>query len=229
MVQQLLDDLRGYFEAKSPLTKQEQELLNRLNEGYFPITSIHRNDLAAKGFDVRDITDGDMKRLAGRMASDYCNQLFWSSLEILAEDGMQFPRLPACPQCSSPNVEVNAERGTYHCAQCDRTWYEDLYVLVEFPDDATYFEENDIGYPSFGSEDNGARYVPEYDYIQQFKQDPPANAYFKPMQWPESQPHLFPDEPNESTDALCEAINDEKGRADFGEQAVWVPRCNHKS
>ena len=59
MVQQLLDDLRGYFEAKSPLTKQEQELMNRLNEGYFPITSIHRNDLAAKGFDVRGITDSD--------------------------------------------------------------------------------------------------------------------------------------------------------------------------
>ena len=35
-----------------------------------------------------------------------------------------------------------------------------LYVLVEFPDDASYFEENDIGYSSFESEDNGARYVP---------------------------------------------------------------------
>lgn len=27
------------------------------------------------------------------------------------------------------------------------------------------------------------------------------------------------------TDTLCEPINDEKGRADFGEQAVWVPLC----
>lgn len=229
MLQQLLDDLRGYFEAKSPLTEREQELLNRLNEGYFPITSIHRDDLATKGFDIRRISDSDMKQLADKMASDYCNQLFWSSLKILAEDGMHFPRLPACPQCSSPNVEVNAERGTYHCAQCDRTWHEDLYVLVEYPDDATYFEENDIGYPSFESEDNGARYVPEYDYIQQFKQDPPDNAYFKPMRWPESQPYLFPAEPNESTDALCEPINDEKGRADFGELAVWIPLCNLKN
>ena len=229
MVQQLLDDLRGYFEAKSPLTKQEQELLNRLHEGYFPITSIHRDDLVAKGFDVRGITDCDIKRLARMMASDYCEQLFWSSLEILAEDVMQFPRLPECPQCESLHVEFDIEKTACHCIQCGQIWHEDLYVLTEFPDDTTRFEENDIGYPSFESEDNGARYVPEYDYIQQFKQDPPANAYFKPVQWPESQPHLFPDEPNETTYALCEPINDEKGRADFGEQAVWVPRCNLKS
>ena len=57
------------------------------------------------------------------------------------------------------------------CEICDQTWHEHLYVLVEFPDDATYFEENDIGYPSFESEDNGARYVSEYDYIQRFEQD----------------------------------------------------------
>lgn len=106
---------------------------------------------------------------------------------------------------------------------------DDLFVLVEFPNDTTYFEENDIGYPSFESEDNGARYMTEYDYIQHFGQDPPANAYFKPMQWPESQPYLFPDEPNESIEALCEPINDEKGRADFGEQAVWVPQYNLKT
>lgn len=56
-------------------------------------------------------------------------------------------------------------------------------------------DENDIGYPSFESKDNDARYVPEYDYILQFEKDPPANAYFKPVQWPESQPYLFPSEP----------------------------------
>lgn len=30
-------------------------------------------------------------------------------------------------------------------------------------------DENDIGYPSFESKDNDARYVPEYDYILQFE------------------------------------------------------------
>lgn len=110
--------------------------------------------------------------------------------------------------------------------------HDDRYVLVEFPADATYFEENGIGYPSFESRDNGARYVPEYEYIAHFKKNPPTNAYFKPVQWPESQPYLFPDEPDDATgavDTLNEPIDDEKGRADFGEQAVWVPFCNLES
>jgi hypothetical protein len=99
---------------------------------------------------------------------------------------------------------------------------DNLYVLVEFPEDNSFFEENDIGYPSFNSEDNGARYVPEYDYIRHFQKDPAPNSCFRPLRWPESQPYLFPDEPNES-------ISDEKGLADFGEQAVWVPLCNLKN
>ena len=63
--------------------------------------------------------------------------------------------------------------------------HDDLYVLVEFPDDTSYFEENDIGYPSFNSEDNGARYVPQRDYIEHFKKDPAPNSCFRPLCWPE--------------------------------------------
>lgn len=100
-----------------------------------------------------------------------------------------------------------------------------LYVLVEFPEDSSYFEENNIGYPSFKSEDNGARYVSLHDYTAHFKKSPAPNRYFKPLCWPESQPYLFPDTPNDSIMALCEAIDDEKGIADFDEQAVWVPLC----
>ena len=228
MLQQLLDDLRGYFEAKSSLTTQEQELWDRLKKADYPILGLQDDDLAQKGFDFRRITDEQMRQLAQQMTADYCKEDYWERLENTADD-LQLPRYPRCPACGHNGVVFDETREMMLCEICDQTWHEHLYVLVEFPDDATYFEENDIGYPSFESEDNGARYVSEYDYIQRFEQDPPANAYFKPMQWPESQPHLFPDEPNESTDALCEAINDEKGRADFGEQAVWVPLCNLKN
>ena len=103
--------------------------------------------------------------------------------------------------------------------------HDNLYVLVEFPEDASYFEENDIGYPSFNSEDNGARYVPQRDYIRHFKKDPIPSSCFRPLRWPESQTYLFSDEPNDAVDALNESINDEKGIADFGYQAVWVPLC----
>lgn len=228
MLQQLLDDLRGYFEAKSSLTTQEQELWNRLKKADYPILGLQDDDLAQKGFDFRRITDEQMRQLAQQMTADYCKEDYWERLENTADE-LQLPRYPRCPACGHNGVVLDETKGVMHCEICDQTWHEDLYVLAEFPDDTTYFEENDIGYPSFGSEDNGARYVPEYDYIQQFEQDPPANAYFKPMQWPESQPYLFLDEPHESTDALCEPINDEKGRADFGKQAVWVPMCNLKN
>ena len=103
---------------------------------------------------------------------------------------------------------------------------DNLYVLVEFSEESSYFEENDIGYPAFNSEDNGARYVPECDYIRHFQKNPAENARYKPLRWPESQSYLFPDEPDESIEALCEPIGDGKGIADFGEQAVWVPLCN---
>ena len=228
MLQQLLDDLRGYFEAKSSLTTQEQELWDRLKKADYPILGLQDDDLAQKGFDFRRITDEQMRQLAQQMTADYCKEDYWERLENTADE-LQLPRYPRCPACGHNGVVFDETREMMLCEICDQTWHEHLYVLVEFPDDATYFEENDIGYPSFEREDNGARYVSEYDYIQRFEQDPPANAYFNPMQWPESQPHLFPDEPNESTDALCEAINDEKGRADFGEQAVWVPLCNLKN
>lgn len=31
------------------------------------------------------LTESDMKRLASKLADDYCEQLYWTSLEILAK------------------------------------------------------------------------------------------------------------------------------------------------
>ena len=72
MIQTLLDDIKAYFDAKEKLTEQERQLRQRLSERYFPITSVHRNDLQGIGFDVDRISDDDMKRLARKMADDYC-------------------------------------------------------------------------------------------------------------------------------------------------------------
>ncbi len=52
---------------------------------YFPITSVSREDLKAKGFDTSKVSDAEMERLASKMADDYCEQMFWISLDILAE------------------------------------------------------------------------------------------------------------------------------------------------
>ena len=50
----------------------------------FPITSVCRADLESAGFDARRVDDATMKELAAKLADDYCEQLFWSSLDILA-------------------------------------------------------------------------------------------------------------------------------------------------
>ena len=226
MIQTLLDDIKAYFDAKEKRTEQERQLRQRLSERYFPITSVHRNDLQGIGFDVDRISDDDMKRLARKMADDYCEQLFWSSMETIAGDILGLPKkeVPVCPVCESEDLRVETS-GLHHCNQCGQIWNDNLYVLVEFPEDTTSFEEEGIGYPAWNSEDNGARYVPEYDYIRHLHKTPTENSYYKPLRWPESQLYLSPDEPNESIDALSEPINDEKGIADFGEQAIWVPLC----
>ena len=212
MVQQILDDLRAYFEAKATITPEEQVLLQRLKGDFFPITSVSRNDLQVYGFDTRSVTDVQMRRLAQKMANDYC----------------ELSRYPDCPVCASRHVFLNEQKGTLRCEGCGQEWHEHLYVLVEFPDDTSFFEEKYIGYPSFGSRDNGARYVSEYDYITHFKKQPGSDRCFKPLRWPESQLYLFPNEPNDALYGLNEPIQDECGIEDFGENAVWVPLCNLK-
>lgn len=224
MVQQILDDMRVYFEAKTTMTPEEQALLQRLNDDFFPTTSVSREDLQACGFDTRSVTDAQMCRLAQKMANDYCEQLFWSSMEIIAE-GLEFPRYPECPILASQHIYLDKQKRTLHCENCGQEWHEHLYVLVELPDDTSCFEEEYIGYSSFGSKDNRARYVSEYDYIARFKKRPGPDRYFKPLRWPESQPYLSS---NDFDDTLNEPIQDECGIEDFGENSVWVQLCNLK-
>ena len=51
----------------------------------FVISVLSRADLEALGFDVSNVDDDTMQRLADKLGDDYCEQLFSSSLKILAE------------------------------------------------------------------------------------------------------------------------------------------------
>ena len=51
----------------------------------FVISVLSRADLEALGFDVSSVDDDTMQRLADKLGDDYCEQLFWSSLKIVAE------------------------------------------------------------------------------------------------------------------------------------------------
>ena len=54
----------------------------------FKITSVCRNDLKNAGFKQKQIDtldDGDMEYIASEMADAYCNEGFWTDLQIIAE------------------------------------------------------------------------------------------------------------------------------------------------
>ena len=58
----------------------------------FNITSVSWEDLEYRGFDTTNITDAQMERLAQKMCDDYLEQMFWISLDIIAEDIMGFKK-----------------------------------------------------------------------------------------------------------------------------------------
>lgn len=61
-------------------------------DGFFSITSVHRDDLSDNGFDASAVTDAQMKELAKRMCEDYLEQMFFQSLRDIAEI-MGIPKL----------------------------------------------------------------------------------------------------------------------------------------
>lgn len=216
MVQELFNQLRNYFSAKEKPTEEEVDFLKRLSEGYFPITSVHRDDLQAKGFDVDKITDAQMEELADKMGDDYCEQLFWDSMEIIA-DSMGLPRkeILRCPKCQSETVKYDINDGLYHCGDCSMVWDDGLFVKTEFPEDTSCFEEEGIGFPCWNSEDNGARYVPVWEYIRKFGKSPNPEKCYRAICWPDSQEYIGNEE--------CELIQDEEALEKFGSSAYWVP------
>lgn len=69
---------RRFKESRSPMES-------------FNITSVSRADLEQKGYDTSAITDEQMQKLASKMSDDYCEQLFWTSMDIIAEN-LGFPK-----------------------------------------------------------------------------------------------------------------------------------------
>jgi hypothetical protein len=85
--------------------------------GYFPITSVHRNDLADHGFDVSNVTDEQMERLAEKMGGLYVEfGGFWEAMEDLAKE-MGIPRIEGinkkgfCTKCGS-HVSTHNDDGS---------------------------------------------------------------------------------------------------------------------
>lgn len=75
--------LKQSFRQKGKKKTEAQE------EGFFPITSVHRDDIkeAVRLTDeqVARITDDMMREIAQKMADDYLEQLYWEHLPVIAE------------------------------------------------------------------------------------------------------------------------------------------------
>ena len=64
-----------------------------MEDKYFVITRLHKEDLRGLFKDnkkalkiIDNLSDSDMEHLAEKMANDYLEQLYWSSLRTLFED-----------------------------------------------------------------------------------------------------------------------------------------------
>ena len=112
-------------------------------------------------------------------------------------------------------VKYDINDGLYHCGDCSMVWDDGLFVKTEFPEDASCFEEEGIGFPCWNSEDNGARYVPVWEYIRKFGKSPDPEKCYRAICWPDSQEYIGNEE--------CELIQDEEALEKFGSSAYWVP------
>ena len=75
------------------------------DKDFYSISSLHLGDLEKLGFNVSKVTENDMITLADKLSDDYCEQLFWSSLDIIA-DATGIPRVNDVNDCSNPNISV---------------------------------------------------------------------------------------------------------------------------
>lgn len=64
-----------------------------INEIPFIITTLCRDDLKQLGFDTTEVDDNTMIQLAKKLSNDYQEQLYWTSLKIIAEEYFEIPLL----------------------------------------------------------------------------------------------------------------------------------------
>lgn len=96
----LSDRMSDLTNVYSPFYKKLKKLYSKIDnlilsgeskldhEGFFKITSIHRDDIAGQ-FDqvtAKNFDDADMKDIASHMADAYCETAFWSDLKDIVRE-----------------------------------------------------------------------------------------------------------------------------------------------
>lgn len=78
--------------AQGKLTPEEQELHEQAIacKDIYPISYVTEDDLRTAGFKFTSIERREMQSLASKMGDDYCEQLFWIHLPIIADHILEF-------------------------------------------------------------------------------------------------------------------------------------------
>ena len=57
----------------------------KINKEIFIISELTRDDLETLGYDAKDLPNNMMQQIADDLQRDYHEQLFWISLEVIAD------------------------------------------------------------------------------------------------------------------------------------------------
>lgn len=225
MKRNLLEDLHNYFKQKENKTQEEEMFLSNLKEElpYFTITRLHRDDLTSRGFDAEEVDDCTMEEIADKMGRTYQENGYWSDLDIIAADRVGKFKCPKCWR-GARSYDTYDEKLSCLCGhEWSKTEDTGRYVLIEFPEDSSFFNDNEIGFDCYNSDDNGARYIPEHLYIAHFDKKPKAKQIYIPIGWPESQAYLEWEHTDPDKFTRCEYINPADTVLELGCNALFVP------
>ena len=225
MNRDLIEELHMHFEQKKERSREEEMFYRRLKGRlpYFSITSVSRDDLISRGFNVSKTDDCMMKEIANNMSNAYQENNYWIDLDIIAEDRVSKYK---CPKCWGDANSYYEEK--CNCGKCGHNWEvtkpTGRYVLVEFPENSSFFKDNEIGFECYYSNDINARYIPEHIYTAHFDKAPKAKQIFIPIGFPESQVYIDWEHTAPAKFARCTYINPAYRVLNLGDNALLVPK-----
>ena len=94
IILEALKDYRKWFEDEPGKLQEIDLAIDSLNQNteFYPITSVCKDDIFHVFSDdneakeaITKMDDGDMETLASKLADDYCDQLYWDSLQVIVE------------------------------------------------------------------------------------------------------------------------------------------------
>ncbi|MDR3265998.1 MAG: hypothetical protein LBT24_00295 [Tannerella sp.] len=187
MNRQLLEDVHRYFAGKENPTQGEKDLLMRLNGElpYFQITSVHRDDLEFRGFDVSNVTDAQMETIADKMANAYTgNDVFWIDLDIIAAECAGVPWKPEKMRKDELIEKIQDtvdEYGAFSTADVDAEASPCIYSGEGITVLAEFFCEDNVTATTYN--DKGVEIHSEFKPYMDLEQDVLCKIYELCLEW----------------------------------------------